>query len=121
MPYKATPIESRKYKGDGALYANQREHDETPEQFGQRLKRDIASRPDWYYQRGTVVRLDEEREKASRDLWETAAMVREGRFPRNSGACVQWGKTCAFLDLCTGIGSPEQFERVDNVHTELSL
>ena len=29
-PLKATPVESRKYKKDGGLYANQRENDETP-------------------------------------------------------------------------------------------
>jgi len=32
-PLKATPEEKRKYKKNGDLYANQREHDETPEGF----------------------------------------------------------------------------------------
>lgn len=36
-PYQATPLDQRKYKKDGTLYANQHEADEMPMQFDDRL------------------------------------------------------------------------------------
>lgn len=44
-PLLATPEDKRKYKLDGTLYANQREQDETPEEFLLRVKAWFAERP----------------------------------------------------------------------------
>jgi len=67
-PYKATPLDKRKYTKAGALYANQRDHDETPEEYGQRAADMIAADPDAYYQRAEIVRLESEVERARDEL-----------------------------------------------------
>ena len=47
IPYTATPVEKRKYKRDGSLYANQHEEDETPEEY-------LARCAEWYAERPRV-------------------------------------------------------------------
>ena len=47
IPYTATPMEKRKYKRDGSLYANQHEEDETPEEY-------LARCAEWYAERPRV-------------------------------------------------------------------
>ncbi len=127
-PLKATPEESRKYTKDGRLYAAQREHDETADAYELRLTEDVAAQPDKYYQRGEVVRLEAEEREAAFDVWQLARSMREaeiaGRAPRNTDACVRYGKTCPFFDICCGTASLDdagRFVRVENVHQELSL
>jgi PD-(D/E)XK nuclease superfamily len=126
-PLKATPEESRKYTKDGRLYANQRAEDETPEEYRQRLTAAIGENPDKYYQRGEVVRLEAEEHDAGYDNWQTARALRDAqlmsRWPRNPDGCERYGRICAYFDVCTGIASledPTRFERVQNVHQELS-
>jgi len=126
-PYRATPMESRKYKADGTLYANQREHPETPDEWRARLAEDIAQRPDHYYQRVEIPRLDSDLKEFEAEMWQTAEMLREAknknRWPRNTGACIGFGR-CPYLDICaTGIdisSLPLGMKRLDNVNPELS-
>ena len=126
-PLKATPEESRKYKKDGALYANQRDADETPDEYKERVLADIAENPGKYYQRGEVVRLEDEMIEARVDTWQTAQAIREaarhGHAPRNPDACVRWGRTCSYFDVCTGaatLDDPALFTRSEVAHPELS-
>jgi len=109
------------------LYANQRERDETPDEYFARVAAAIAERPDHYYRRGTVVRFEAELQDARWDTWHTARMIREtklaGRHVRNPGACVQFGSTCSFFPICSGTASAddEQLYHVrDSAHPELS-
>jgi hypothetical protein len=44
-PLLATPIEKRKYKQDGSIYANQREEDESPEEYLNRVSAWYAEKP----------------------------------------------------------------------------
>ena len=127
-PATATPIEERKYTKAKAgepsrLYANQRELDEHPQEFRARLLEHVAERPDRYFQRGDVVRLEAEMADAMLDVWQLAtelgAADRAARYPRNPGACSQYGRTCAFFDVCTGCASLEdtsRFRKLDDVH-----
>ena len=126
-PLKATPEESRKYTKRGELYANQRAEDETPDDFRQRLVEKVCADPDRYYQRGDVVRLESEEREAAFDVWQTARSMREAklarRYPRNPESCVRYGRVCSYFRVCTGSASledPAFFERVENVHQELS-
>jgi hypothetical protein len=126
-PHKATAAEQRKYTKTGALYANQREHDETPDEFRVRVRASIAESPDRYYMRGTVVRLDEEMADHRWDVWNTAKMLREvelsGRTVRNPDACVQYGRTCDYFGVCCGEASlddPTKFYRGESAHPELT-
>lgn len=109
-PKLATPLDKRKYKAKtGELYANQRAEDETPEEFGYRVSQAIAKDPPKYYQRARVTRLSTEVEEARADLWQTGLAIRNaeltGMWPRNSDACMQWGRPCEYFDVCTGVAS----------------
>ncbi len=123
-PYRATPVESRKYTKDGRLYANQRERDETPDEYAVRVAAHIAENPDDYFQRATVVRLEDEMRDFERELWQLAGTMRDavrlGIAPRNPDACSRYGSMCSFFPLCTGEASEASYERSDNVHPELA-
>lgn len=111
-PYAATPMESRKYtkptkaEPTPRLYANQRDRDETPEEYRDRCLADISERPDYYYQRGVVVRLESEESEAAFDLWQTAEQIRASRnaerWPRNQDSCVQYHRMCDYWEVCSG-------------------
>lgn len=126
-PLAATPVESRKYTKEGRLYANQRDRDETPEEFGLRLAEAIAENPERYYARGPVVRLAEDEIEAAADTWQTTRALREAeladRWPRNPDACSRYGRTCAFFDVCTRSASLEdgtRFRKAERPHEELA-
>lgn len=125
-PLRATPEESRKYTKDGRLYASQRDRDETADEFLGRLVEAIAADPNGHFQRGEVVRLEAEMDEAMHDIWQLGRQIRENdilsRYPRNPDACVRYGQTCAFFDVCTGCGSLEdgaRFVRLREIHPEL--
>lgn len=105
-PYKATPIENRNYKKDGTLYANQRAEDESIVDYSTRVAEDIAMTPEKYFQRGVVVRLENEITEALADNWMTAQHVRESqngnRWPRNPDACERYGRFCDYWVVCSG-------------------
>lgn len=131
-PLKATPVEARKYTKatktePSRLYAGQRDRDETPLEYQARIADALSAEPDRYFQRGEVVRLDGELHDALADDWLFAQRLREdvrlGRAPRNPDACIRYGKTCEFFEVCTGAASlddPSRFTRSDNVHPELA-
>lgn len=126
-PLEATPEESRKYKkGTGELYANQRASDETPEEFRQRYREYVGEHLLDLFQRGEVVRVQEELDDASFDLWQTARLIREaelaGRHPRNPDACRNWQRFCEYFDVCTGAASLDdasRFRKVETANEEL--
>ncbi|MEN6535019.1 MAG: PD-(D/E)XK nuclease family protein [Bryobacteraceae bacterium] len=101
-PHKATPMENRKFKKDGTLYANQRDTDETPEEYSDRLLADIQERPDFYYARREIPRLDDDIAGWMHDTWGTAKNLmdakRLGRWPRYVSRmnC----DYCEFASLC---------------------
>lgn len=132
-PYKATPVEDRKYTKPTAkdpvsrLYANQREFDETPDEFEDRCIESIIAEPDKYYMRADVVRLESDEKDAAWDLWHQARKIREvelsGRHIRNPDSCIRYGRTCDFFDVCTGAASlddPTRFRRAGVAHEELA-
>lgn len=124
-PLKATSEESRKYKKDGSLYANQREHDETPEEFRLRVREDIAERPERYYARGNIVRLEVEEREFAFDMWQAAKLLNEaersGYSPKNPDSCSTFG-TCEYLSVCSGEASIDNealFRTSTSAHEEL--
>jgi hypothetical protein len=110
----------------GRLHANMRDRDETPEEYFWRLIADIAADPEKYYQRGEVVRLDDERNENAADVWAVGEQIRAsekmGRWPRNVDACDQYGSFCTYWPVCSGettIDDPAYYRDAEE-HEELS-
>jgi hypothetical protein len=124
-PYRATPLEKRKYTKAGVLYANQREVDEAPAEFRERVATKIAEDPAAYYARGTIIRTEDEIHKAMLDTWDYAERLKRdmesGWAPRNADACFKYGRPCPFLSVCVGDKSIDcgDFVQSDNVNPEL--
>ena len=125
-PLLATPPESRKYRKDGALYAGQRELDETVEEFRGRIRAAIEESPTRYFQRRVIPRTESQIQDFLADAWMQARAMREserlGLWPRNPDACHRFG-TCAFWQVCSsGLAPgefPTQYERHEDVNPEL--
>lgn len=117
-PLLATPPATRKVTKDGRLYAGQRDRDETPDEYEDRIVCAIAEDPDRYYVRGEVVRLEADEREHAFDAWQLGRQIREaelaGRYPRNPDACVRYGRACEYFGVCCGeasIDDPLLFRR----------
>jgi hypothetical protein len=98
----------------------------TPGEWSEKLTTDIANRPDFYFARREIARLDSEIEEAMEELWDLqktlAEAKREGRWYRtvSKDTC----SYCPYFGLCsskTDVSEtvPKGFVRVDNVNQEL--
>jgi len=99
----------------------------TVEEWGNKLNDDIAARPDFYYARNLVARLDADLEEYESELWDIAKTIREAQTQK------RWYRTaskntcdfCSFFSLCTSSidaekgALPDGFVRVEDVHPEL--
>jgi len=132
LPLKATPVELRKYtkptKKDpvSRLYANQRESDETPDEYFRRCLDAIKEDPERYFRRGVITRLESELDEARADVWQTSTAIRDARrlrvFPRNADSCIQWSRVCDYFAVCCGeqsIDDPVLFRKNEKKHVEL--
>jgi len=101
---------------------------ETPVEYGERLLADIAERPDFYFQRREVPRLEDELAEFQIELWQQAEQLadtrRHGRWFRNVGKMTC--DYCQFANLCLnsirvepGV-APSGFEILRDVHPELA-
>ncbi len=126
-PLMATPEEKRKYKGNGEPYASQRAEDEFPEAFAARVAEEMRTRPDHYFARIEIARLDQDLEDCAAELWQQQKAMRTaqraGHWYRNPGACFSpW--PCAYLSICRQRDleqvTPNGFARLDSVHPELA-
>ncbi len=96
------------------LHANQRDTDETFDEYAERLTSEIAERVDDFLARSIIVRLDSELPKMRQELIDTIESMRalEERKdssgnpaplrPPNHDACVRGRETCAFFAACAG-------------------
>lgn len=102
---------------------------ETPQEYGARLRTDIRERPEFYFARREIPRLDADLLEHAAELWQIQQTIREaqksGRWFRNTGACLMMGR-CEYLDIChqgldVASGTlPSGFRRVTNIHEELA-
>jgi citrate lyase gamma subunit len=95
----------------------------TPDEWSQRIIDDIAKRPDFYYARVEIPRLDQEIEECRAELWTLREAQRNNRWYRTvtrdtCGFCSYFGLCSSKTDLSSGV-APEGFEFVSNVHPEL--
>lgn len=100
---------------------------ETVDEYRARIVEVAAANPAAYFARGEVVRLEGEVADALHDVWQVGVQIREaanaGRYPRNPDACVRYGRTCEFFDVCVGEASledPSRFRQNEVIHTELT-
>jgi hypothetical protein len=98
-----------KKPGIRPLKASAKKKAETPDEYEQRCLDEIAENPEAFYQRGYVVRINDELANAARDMWQTVMFIEFAKqtnsFPRNPGGCDKWGRICDFFDVCTGKAS----------------
>jgi len=108
---------------------------ETPHLYECRLTRDCLDRPEHYYQRRTVPRLDSEMLEWAEELWTIARDVRDTQLKadklerpevawfRNSGACMNYGTPCEYLGLCAGYETADGglWHVREKPHAELSV
>lgn len=102
---------------------------ETPVEFGGRCNAAIAAEPEKYFQRREIPRLISDLEEARYDRWQTAQLIHQcsktGRWPRNTGACMQFNRPCQLFNVCTNHGTqniieiPDGYIKVDDPHQEL--
>ena len=98
----------------------------TVSEWGEKLSSDIGERPDFYFQRTEVARLDDDLRETELELWSIQLAIREaqraGRWFRTVGrnTC----QFCAFDSICDRTLQPgeipEGFEILSNPHPELS-
>lgn len=109
---------------------------ETPQMFGARLLADMIKKPDFYFARVEIPRLDSDLDEYAHEQWTMQRTIRRAQldardagasaFPRNTGACLMWGR-CEFLDVCRGLcGDPNEqipdgFVVAADRHPELSV
>lgn len=127
-PLKATPEAARKYTNkDGRLYANQRENDETPEEFAGRVAADIEARPDHYFARIEIARLDQDLNDCAHEVWQQQLAIRNaqrsGHWYRNPASCIN-PYPCEYLPVCQNrdlaTRTPQGYRRNADVHPELA-
>lgn len=102
---------------------------QTPAEYGARLLNDIYERPDFYYRRQEIPRLDKDLEDYRYEKWQIQQQYRDsqrlGRWFRNTNSCRSFLGTCRYFNICTnGIDvtteTPAGFVRVENIHPELA-
>jgi len=126
-PYKATPGDKRKYRSDGELYLNQHDVDETPEEFACRVGADIAKRPEHYFTRIEIARLDQDLDECAAGVWQQQLAIRTaqkaGHWYRNPNACFS-PYPCSYLPICMNndleTNTPNGFVRVADVNPEIA-
>jgi CRISPR/Cas system-associated exonuclease Cas4 (RecB family) len=103
-PYKATPEDKRKYTKEGTLYKGQRDVDETPEEYAERIVQDMADRPEHYFARIEIARLDQHLLECQQEVWQQQLALRSaqtsGHWYRNPNACFTAGGSCEYLPIC---------------------
>ena len=126
---------NRLFKKDGTPYqsvpkgrdASVSTRQETPQEFGDRLRKDIGDRPDFYFQRREIPRLEQDIDQFKRELvatfYEMKAAREIGCHQRNTKAC-RVPFPCTYREPCwNGFdfehGTPEGFVRVEDIHPEL--
>jgi site-specific DNA-cytosine methylase len=102
---------------------------ETPALYAARLLADLRERPDFYFARMEIPRLEADLDEFRWEQWAIQQTIRQaqrtGRFYRNTGACTSPYR-CAYLDVCRGqLGDPNEdipagFRRVARLHEELA-
>lgn len=98
----------------------------TSDEFGEKLANDIAERPEFYYARVEIPRLDQDIADYASEIWDIQKAIRDAQLnDRHYRTCTkntcEW---CPYFSLCSTNfdvrgALPETFVRVNDVHPEL--
>jgi len=103
QPCRATPVEKRKYKADGTLYANQRAEDESLDAWRDRL-RDCYREGVWFARR-EITLLEGELKRTAVQMDQIAEEILSvdptRPQPQSPHACERFGKKCDYWAHCT--------------------
>jgi hypothetical protein len=96
------------------------------EEWGEKLTADICERPDYYFARVEVARLDQDLDEYRAELWDIQQTIREAQKKNRWYRTVnkQTCSYCAYFQICAnaqniGTVAPEGFEFVYDRHPEL--
>jgi len=101
---------------------------QTPDEWGAKLLQDIGRRPDWYFARHEIARLDSDIEETLAELWDLQKTIREAQrtgrwyksvYQDSCVFCAYFGLCCCHYDPQPNI-VPEGFRYVEDKHPELS-
>lgn len=99
---------------------------ETPEQFGTRLLADIGERPQFYFARREIPRLESDLAEFADEVWQQSQQIaytrKRGNWFRN--VSMMTCRSCSYAGPCLGGVPTDQvpagFVRLDDVHPELA-
>jgi hypothetical protein len=113
---------------DEGIAEAQRTERENAELYEARLAQDCTvERPERYFQRRSIPRLDSEIHEFATELWEHSQEIIHARatdrHTRNPGACMAFHRPCSFLGICSGYDTPDSdnWQKKAQVHSELPL
>lgn len=128
----ASVVSSGSYFGDPVsdedrlMFSQSATDRETIRMYESRLAYDCTvERPEWYFQRRPVPRVDYELLEYAGQLWDISQDLittrQHDRHHKNSGACMLYGSPCRFLGVCSGHDSIESdnWQKKQAVHQEL--
>lgn len=101
----------------------------SPEQWREKLSTDIAERPEYYYQRFEVPRIESDLEEFKAELYQVSKDILECRrtnhWYKNTSNCRIWSSLCPYYRICSGElsienGCPDGFRIAEQVHEELN-
>jgi hypothetical protein len=111
---------------DDDVFALNADGRETLAMYEARLTDDCTTqRREHYFQRRTVPRLDDELIEYAQELWEDGQELLHvrstKRHRRNPGACMNYGRPCRYLGICSGHDTEDSsnWRQKLNVHPEL--
>jgi len=116
----------------GELKKGKRLEDEPVREYGDRMSVDIGERPEFYYQREQITRLDEDIELWKNETWQRGKSmqdaIKNGWHFRNTNSCTDPYR-CHLLDVCESRSFerladgqvPEGFVKLEWRHPELEF
>lgn len=95
---------------DGDIASLAADERETLDMYSARLEADCTrERPDWYFQRRPVPRMDADLLDYARELWQVSQEIlfarKAPRQIRNCNACLAMNSPCRYLGICSGHSS----------------
>ena len=99
----------------------------TVAEWSDKLMADIEERPEWYYRRVEIARLDDDILEYKRETWQIQREIRQAQKENAHFKTVHMNSCdyCPFFGLCTskwtwdGSNVPEGFVLLKDVHPEL--